>query len=62
MKDYFFLSIGPQQLAISSHRGAVIAGDCAMTLAFHVLQKICRVKYPSLQFISTFGRDIDLPL
>ena len=39
MKDYPFLSIGPQQSAISSRRDAVIAGDCAMTLAFHVLQK-----------------------
>ena len=27
--------------------------DCAMTLAFHVLQKICRIEY-SLQIISTF--------
>ena len=50
MKDYFFLNIGPQQSAISSHWGAVIAGDCTMTLAFHVLQ------------ISTYGRDIPLPL
>ena len=61
MKDYFFLSIGPQQSAISSRWGGVIAGDCAMTEAFHVLQKICRIKI-SLQFISTFGRDIPLPL
>ena len=35
----------------------VIAGDCTMTLAFNVLQKICRIKI-SLQFISTFGRNI----
>ena len=60
MKD-FFLSIGPQQSAISSRWGAVITGDCAMTLTFHVLQKICNIKI-SLQFISTFGRDIPLPL
>ena len=39
----------------------VIAGYCAMTLAFHVLQKICRIKI-SIQFISTFGRNIALPL
>ena len=39
----------------------MIAGDCAMTLAFHVLQKICRIKI-SLQFISTFGCNIVLPL
>ena len=39
----------------------VIAGDCAMALAFHVLQKICRTKI-SLQFISTFGRSIVPPL
>ena len=57
----FFLSIGPQQSAISSRWGAVIAGDCAMTLAFHVLQKVCRIKI-SLQFISTYRRDIPLPL
>ena len=61
MKDYFFLSIGPQQSAISSRWGAVIAGDCAMPLTFHVLQKICRIKI-SLKFISTFRRDIPLPL
>ena len=60
MKDYFFLSIGPQQSAISSRWGAVIAGDCTMALAFHVLQK-CLIKI-SLQFIFTFGRDIPLPL
>ena len=57
---FFFLNIGPRESAISSHWGAVIAGDCAMTIAFHVLQK-CRMKI-SLQFISTFGRDIPLPL
>ena len=60
MKDYF-----------SQHRtqtirhffplGRCVAGDCAMTLAFHVLQKICRIKISSW-FISTFGRDIPLPM
>ena len=58
MKDYFFS-------ASTIHHffplAVVIAGDCAMTLAFHVLQKICRMNI-SLQFISTFGRNITLPL
>ena len=35
MKDYFFLSIGLQQSAISSRWGAVIASDCAMTSIPH---------------------------
>ena len=35
--------------------------DCAMTWAFHVLQKICLIKISS-QFISTFGRYITLPM
>ena len=39
----------------------VIAGDCTMTLAFHMLQKICRIK-TSLQFISIFGRNATLSL
>ena len=56
MKDYFSPTIRHFfPLAV------VIAGDCAMTLVFHVLQKICRLKI-SLQFISTFGRNIALPL
>ena len=33
-----------------------------MTLAFHVLRKICRIKKTSLQFISTFGRNGTLSL
>ena len=39
----------------------VIAGDCTKALAFHVLQKISRIKIP-LQLISTFGRNITLYL
>ena len=39
----------------------VIADDSAMTLAFLVVQKISRIKL-SLQFISTFGRNIALSL
>ena len=35
--------------------------DCAMTWAFHVHQKICRIKI-SQQFIYTFGRNITLLL
>ena len=35
--------------------------DCAMTWAFHVLQKICRIRI-SQQFISTFGCNITLSL
>ena len=57
MRDFIFLCIGPhQQSAIASSVGcdswAVTASsrqrnqprDCAMTWAFHVLQKICRIK------------------
>ena len=39
----------------------VIAGDCAMTLVFHMLQKICRIK-TSLQFIFIFGRNATISL
>ena len=35
------------------------SSDCTITWAFHVLQKICHIKI-SLQFISTFGRNISL--
>ena len=56
MKDYFFLSIGPQQPAISSRLGAVIAGDCAMTLAPEMSHKnIITIHFH-------IGRDIPLPL
>ena len=58
MKYWFFLSIGHQQSAISSC-WLVIAGDCTMTLAFHVPQKTCRIKI-SLKFISTFGHSMTL--
>ena len=54
MRDFIFLCISPhQQSAISSGWLWWIAGDgrqrnqphdCAMTWAFHVLQKICRIK------------------
>ena len=37
------------------------SGDCAMTLAFHVLQKICSMKI-FIKFICTFRRNISLPL
>ena len=39
----------------------VIGGDCAMTLAFHLLQKRCSIKI-SLLFISASGSNIALPL
>ena len=39
----------------------VIAGDCAMTWAFHMLQKICCINI-SFQFIFTFGRNKTLSL
>ena len=41
----FFLSIGHQPRATSDNPAAISSCcDCAMTLAFHVLQKICRMK------------------
>ena len=39
----------------------VIAGDCTMTWAFHVFQKICHIKI-SLENISTFECSITIPL
>ena len=61
-KTDYFLSIGHQQSRHFFLLAVVIAGDCAMTLAFHVLRKICRIKKTSLQFISTFGRNGTLSL
>ena len=64
MKNYFFLSIGPAAIRhffLLAMLAVVIAGDCAITLAFHVFQKIIRIKI-SLQFISTFGCNIALSL
>ena len=47
-RSIFFLSIGHQPGAISDNPAAISScwdpGDCAMTLAFRVLQKICRMK------------------
>ena len=49
MKDWLFSQHRPpaprhQQSCHFFLLAVVIAGDCAMTLAFHVLQKICRIK------------------
>ena len=37
------------------------SGDCAMSWAFRVLQKICRIEY-SLQFVCPFGNNISLSM
>ena len=52
-RDFIFLCIGPPQQSAISSGWPWLAGDgrqrnqprdCAMTSAFHVLQKICRIK------------------
>ena len=57
VKGLIFLSIGHQKnppfLLLWSDDCAMDRGTCAMTFAFHVIHKICHIKY-SLQFISTF--------
>ena len=60
MKDYFSQH-RPPTIRHFFPLAVVMTGDCAMTLAFHVLQKICPIKI-SLQSISTFGRNIAIPL
>ena len=42
MKGWFFSQYQPQAIFLLA---VVIAGDCAMTLAFHVLQIVCHIKY-----------------
>ena len=63
MKEWFFSQHRPpaprhQQ---SCYFFLLAVGDCVMTIAFHMLQKICRIK-TSLQFIITCGRNISICL
>ena len=44
MKDQFFSRHRPPAICHFFLLDVVIAGDCAMILAFHVLQKICRIE------------------
>ena len=66
MKDWLFSQHQPpaprhQQSCHFFLLAVMVAVDCALTLAFHVVWKICRIK-TSLQFISTFGHNITLSL
>ena len=61
MKDFFLGIVHPPAIRHFFLLAVVIASDCAMTPAFQVFQKICRIKI-SLQFISTFGWNIALSL
>ena len=50
MKDYLFSQHRPPAIPHFFLLAVVIAGDCAMILAFHMLQKICRMKYHNNSF------------